>query len=239
MAIQNNDEERKVTVNTIIHLQVSSENNWFYWGNENYANNSGVSINLTVRPTDALNISLSPNVNWRDNSLQYVYNDNEGDGVFLLARIQQQTYSMSMRANYNITPNLTIEFWGQPFIASGTYSEFKRVTASNHENLDMRYLSISPDRITSADGYYSIDQDGDQLSDYGFSDPDFNVVQFRSNMVMRWEYIPGSTLFVVWSNNGSYFDQSDRNEFRNLRTQLSDLKGTNTFLIKYTYRFVL
>ena len=216
-----------------------SFNNWFYWGNENYANNSGVSINLTVRPTDALNISLSPNVNWRDNSLQYVYNDNEGDGVFLLARIQQQTYSMSMRANYNITPNLTIEFWGQPFIASGTYSEFKRVTASNHENLDMRYLSISPDRITSADGYYSIDQDGDQLSDYGFSDPDFNVVQFRSNMVMRWEYIPGSTLFVVWSNNGSYFDQSDRNEFRNLRTQLSDLKGTNTFLIKYTYRFVL
>jgi len=214
-------------------------NNWFFWGNEDYVNNSGVNVNVTARPMDALQITLSPSISWTDNSMQYVYNDFQSEGVYLLARILQRTYSMAVRANYNLTPNLTFEFWGQPFIATGSYSEYKRVTESNATDLGDRFLPISDDWITNTDGYYEVDEDGDLIADYGFGDPDFNVVQFRSNFVMRWEYIPGSTLFAVWSNNGSYFDQSDRNGFRNLSSQLSGLKGTNTFLIKYTYRFVL
>ena len=216
-----------------------SWNQWFNWGNNDSGNNMGISMGITARPTDAMSISLRPNINWNDDALQYVNNDMEANGTYLLGRIQQTTYSMTIRSNYNITPNLTIEFWGQPFISSGTYSEFKRISDADHPTLSNRFIAISDDWISSSDGYYQVDENGDQITDYAFNDPDFNVIQWRSNMVIRWEYIPGSTLFLVWSNNGSSFDQSENNRFQDLRGQLGSLKGTNTFLIKYTYRFVL
>lgn len=223
-----------------------SFNQWFFWGDEDYVTNKGSSINITMRPTDALRISLSPNVNFRDNMLQYVSNNNESDGIYMMGRIEQNTYSMSIRANYNITPNLTIEYWGQPFISSGVYSDFKRVnlTASNDSELYNRFTAIQDEWIqfNETEGYFEVDEDGDPgtaADNYSFYDPNFNIVNFRSNMVLRWEYIPGSVLFLAWSSSGSFFDQSDHNSFPQLRRQLGDLRGTNTFLIKYTYRFVL
>ena len=74
---------------------------------------------------------------------------------------------------------------------------------------------------------------------YEFDDPNFNIVEYRSNFVVRWEYIPGSVLFLVWANNGSISNQDQNNSFRDLSSQFNNLESTNTFLIKYTYRFVL
>lgn len=223
-----------------------SFNQWFYWGDENFADNMGMNVNITARPTDALRISLSPNVNFRDNMLQYVSNNNESDGIYMMGRIEQNTYSMSIRANYNITPNLTIEYWGQPFISTGVYSDFKRVNVNNSNATELRdrYTSVQEEWITfnESEGYFEVDEDGDlgtSADNYSFYDPDFNIVNFRSNMVLRWEYIPGSVLWLAWSNNASFFDQSERTSFPQLRGQLGDLRGTNTFLLKYTYRFIL
>lgn len=213
-------------------------NQRFNWRYDDTGKSVGISFGVTVRPTDALRVSLGPNINWSDNSLQYIFNEMESSGTYLLSRIEQTTYSMSVRANYNLTPNLTFEFWGQPFISAGEYSEFKRVANSNASALSDRYVDVQDDWVTLANDIYEIDEDGGG-ADYTFDDPDFNVVQFRSNFVMRWEYTPGSTLFVVWANNGSYFDQSDQNKFKDLGSELGNLRGTNTFLIKYTYRFIL
>lgn len=220
----------------------ASFNSWFSWGNENYSKSSGVNFNLTLRPTDALRISLSPNINWSRNDLQYINQvDFNGESQFLLGRVEQTTYRMSMRANYNITPNLTLEFWGQPFMATGEYTDFKKVHLANSENYNERFRMFDAGEVVfNADNeVYEVFESGSATADYEFSDPDFNIVQFRSNFVMRWEYVPGSTLFVVWSNNGSYFDQSEENGFRQLRSQLGNLETTNTFLLKYTYRFIL
>ncbi len=217
-----------------------SYSNWFFQGKDDFNDSMGFNFNLTVRPTDAFTFTLSPSVSFRDNTLQYVGNDSEEDGIYLLSRIAQNTYSMSIRANYNVTPNLTIEFWGQPFLASGEYSEFKRVTESNATDLENRFLLIEDAQITydPADDVFNVDENNDLTTDYSFGNPNFNSVEFRSNMVLRWEYIPGSTLFLVWANNGSYNDSSDRNEFRNLTGELNGLKGTNTFLIKLAHRFI-
>lgn len=220
----------------------ASFNNWFNWGNENYSKGSGINFNLRLRPNDALTISLSPNINWRRNDLQYITQvDYNGEQQYLLGRVEQTTYRMSLRANYNITPNLTLEFWGQPFIASGEYTDFKKVHLANSENYNERFQMFSTNQIqfNEEDEVYEVFESGGTAADYEFSDPDFNIVQFLSNFVMRWEYIPGSTLFLVWSNNGSFFDQSENNSFRDLSSQLGNLNTTNTFLIKYTYRFIL
>lgn len=211
-------------------------NNWVYFGFENYVENGGVSFEINYRPIDAMSVSISPDISWRKNQLQYVDQfDSESASEYLLGRVNQETYSASLRINYNITPNLTLEFWGQPFIAKGEFDEFKWVNDSKSSEYEKRFSLIDLETIDfdSEEALYTIDDE------FEFDDPDFNVVEFRSNFVMRWEYIPGSTLFLVWSNNGYFDDQSERNGFGRLSSKLTGLEANNTFLIKYTYRFIL
>jgi hypothetical protein len=216
-----------------------SFSNSYYWGAKDWLRSAGVSLTLVWRPVDALSMSLSPSVNWQENALQYIPNENESEGIFTLGNIYQETYRMTMRANLNITPNLTLEYWGEPFISTGVYNDFKRVSNATASKYDDRFEPIQASWASFEDGTYFIDEDGDLSTDYQFRDPDFNIVQFRSNLVMRWEYIPGSEFFLAWSSNGSFFDQSDGAGFRNLSSQLAQLRGNHTFLLKYTYRFIL
>ena len=219
-----------------------SFNNWFYWGSEHYAKGTGINVNLTIRPTDAFRLSLAPSMSIIRNDLQYIPDqETNDDRVSLLGRVKQETYRMSIRANYNITPNLTVEFWGQPFISKGIYSQYKRTMDPNAHEYNKRFMMFKEENIVlnEDDEYRIFENKSDKDPLYTFSNPDFNTVQFRSNMVMRWEYIPGSTLFLVWANNASSNDLDNENGFKNIGSDLLNLKGTNTFLIKYTYRFIL
>ena len=226
--------------------------NWFFTGFQNSERSSGYSLSVTYRPANAVTISVAPNLEFSDNRQQYVtrrsYND---EARYITARIQQTTYSMVVRLNYVITPNLTIEYYGQPFISKGEYSEFKRITKAGAEEYTDRFhifdkneISFETERdpVTNkiTDSWYDVDENNDGSVDYSFGNPDFNFAQFRSNMVLRWEYIPGSTLFLVWTQNKE--DQvpiGDRNGFRHLSKSLIDRTPHNIFLIKYTYRFRL
>ncbi|MEQ9405873.1 MAG: DUF5916 domain-containing protein [Cyclobacteriaceae bacterium] len=220
-----------------------SFNNWFYWGDEDYSKSSGISVNLTMRPTDALRISISPNINWRRNDLQYV--DQAFDSAtmstqYVLGRITQKTIAMSIRANYNVTPNLTIEYWGQPFVAKGEYSQFKRAHIPNSETYEDRFRIFEEGEISNPDdNTWQVFESGSADPDYEFGNPDFSSVQFRSNLVMRWEYIPGSTLFLVWANSGSGEADFNISNPGKIADAIFNLEGSNTFLIKYTYRFIL
>ena len=219
-----------------------SFNNWFNWGRNDAFKRSGVSLNINIRPVDAMQIRISPSINWNRDDLQYISQaDLNGEDRYILGRVDQETYSMSLRMNYNITPNLTLEFWGQPFISSGEYSQFKRVHQPNSENYNQRFRLFNDSEIAfdEDDDSYNVFETSRTEADYSFSNPDFNIVQFRSNFVMRWEYIPGSVVFLAWSNSSSYFDRSRTNDFSDLTSKLTGLSGTNTFLIKYTYRFIL
>jgi hypothetical protein len=219
-----------------------SFNQWFYWGFQNVSLSKGYNLNLTVRPSDALRITLSPSITDRRRNLQYIstVETNEGE-KYLLGKVEQKIYRMSIRANYNITPNLTIEYWGQPFVATGYYDEFKEVKDATHEDFNERFIQYDPANLSfNADaGEYSVFRSGQSEPFYAFGNPDFNIREFRSNLVMRWEYIPGSTLFLVWSSNGSTFDQEIRDGFSEATNDLFQLKSRNTLLIKFTYRFIL
>ena len=75
--------------------------------------------------------------------------------------------------------------------------------------------------------------------DYSFSNPDFSFVQFNSNLVLRWEYIPGSELFLVWSQGVKSSVSSSDGLFEGFETGILDERPQNIFLLKATYRFIL
>ncbi|MEQ9303853.1 MAG: DUF5916 domain-containing protein, partial [Marinoscillum sp.] len=217
-------------------------NPWMLHGGHDFYTGFGVSLWMRYQPTDALNISVAPSVNSNKNALQYVDSYQSGGfNEYVLGNIDQVTYSASLRVNYIVTPNLSIEYWGQPFMSRGEYDDFKRVVSPNASEYGQRYVSYSSAQIShsSESNSYLIDHDFDGQTDYELNDPNFNFMQFRSNFVVRWEYVPGSTLFLVWTSSASEFHNSRDNHFRDLTTDLRQAEGTNIFLIKYTYRFIL
>jgi hypothetical protein len=167
------------------------------------------------RFSSSISLGWSHNVN--DN--QWYGNYDEEDGThYTFAHLDQRTTSVTARLNYTFTPNVSLQTYLQPFISRGTYS-------------DVRQLSATP-RADAYDDRYAPYLDSDVTSDPG----GFNYKQLQSNVVFRWEYSPGSTLFVVW-NQGRQGNAplAGRNGFGGDVRDLFGLHPANTFLVKVSY----
>ncbi len=199
-------------------------------------------LRFNYQPFDAFSLSAELEYEENPNRTQYVDElDFNGTPRYITANIDQRTFSTSLRFNYSINPNLSIQFYGQPFISRGTYTDFNFVNNPIAKDLNERINLYTADQISRATntGSYAIDENLDGTTDYEIDDPDFAFVQFRSNLVMRWEYIPGSEIFLVWSQGVNGLGDPLNSLGSNLDGQILNQKMDNTFLIKATYRFVL
>jgi hypothetical protein len=154
--------------------------------------------------------------------------------------VKQKTLRFTMRLNYNITPDLTIQYYGQPFITRPLYDHFAYVIAPLANKFEDRFYVFNPNQISFSSGRYHVDENMDGTTDYSFATPDFNFVQFRSNFVVRWEYKPGSELYLVWSqgNTPDAFGELDTPIFNSLFNNAFADQARNIFLLKWTYRFL-
>jgi len=195
---------------------------WFNFGTADEGNTSSssyspyVNFRFSTRATLGLSLNYSQGVD----DAQWYGNFVDGGGAthYSVARLDQTTVGMSVRANYTATPNLTFEFYGQPFVSHGTYS-------------DVRELSATPEAATYADRYQPYTPPPGSATA-------FKVAELRGNAVVRWEYRPGSTLFVVWQHGkesfrSSFTDQPWTQDYGDL----FDLQPNNTFLVKFAYWF--
>ncbi len=159
-----------------------------------------VSGSLTWRPSDAMRISLSPSYNLSEREMQYVGTESfAGEDRFLFGSIEQETTILTLRFDYTITPDLTVQLYAQPFISTGRYSRFKRITDPRAAFFRDRFEVLS-DALAYDPGEdrFEVDEDRDGAVDYRFSNPDFDFRELNSNLVIRWEYRPGSAIFLVW-----------------------------------------
>ncbi len=197
---------------------------------------------FNYQPIDAFTISFSPNYAINKSKTQYVdQQDNGGNMRYIMGQLEQQTLMASVRLNYNINPNMTIQYYCQPFISRGRYKNFGHVvhpTAANYKDRLSLY-GASQIAFDSTNDVFNVDENTDGTVDYSFSNPDFSEVQFRSNLVLRWEYIPGSEIFLVWSQGINGLANTKDNLWRGLDTQILGQQPDNIFLIKATYRFLL
>jgi len=211
------------------------------WGSEAYYQRTSIGVFMTFRPTNTLSISLKPSYSKNDHELQYVsQTDMNGDARYIFGTIDQKVLSMSLRVNFSITPDLTIQYWGQPFTASGDYSDFKMITNSRADEYSDRYHNYTSDQIRLEDEVYYVDENVDGNDDYGFDNPDFTWDEWLSNLVIRWEFLPGSTAYLVWSQTRDYYLQDGGFDvWESMNDMFKDGKPNNTFLLKFSYRFGL
>ena len=197
-------------------------------------------VRFRYQPLNSLSLSLNTEYSTNPNKTQYITEtDFAGTPRYILGEIDNETLSTTLRVNYNINPNLTIQYYGQPFIFKAKYSNFNYVNNGTAEDLNERVTWFNDDQISFQDGVYFVDEDLDTNTDYAFGNPDFAFVQFRSNLVLRWEYIPGSEIFLVWSQGITGLGDVNNDFGEIIDNQLFKARPENTFLIKATYRFVL
>ncbi len=215
---------------------------FFFYGDQNDSRVNEFEIGATFRPNTALSLSISPSYEFSMNELQYVDTlDLDAGEKHIFARIEQKTLSLTFRLNLSLTPDLSIQFYGQPFISAGKYSEFKPITDSRAQKYEDRFHRITESEI---DYYpdteeYNVDENLDGVVDYTLENPDFNFLQFRMNLVARWEYIPGSSLYLVWSQGRTEDSSVGDFSFREGMRDLFSVHPHNVFLIKFSYCFQL
>lgn len=209
----------------------------FEKGFENRSSSYDYSVEMEYRPTNSLNISLEPEYSIENNMLQYVSCPENADAErYVFASIEQSVLALSMRVNLTLSPNLTFQFWGQPFIATGSYSNFKHITDPEADNFSDRYYLYKENEIRydkMEETYFVEEERGSQ---YCFENPDFNVKEFLTNLVVRWEYQPGSVFYVVWSQSRDQYDGYGTFNFSHDMADMVKIKPTNVFLIKFSYR---
>jgi len=190
---------------------------------------------IWVMPSNALKISIGVNFSSNINNLQYIDRKTVGtEDKYLLAKINQRTLGAAFRIDYNITPEFSIQYYGSPFASVGKYSSFKVVSTPRADNYGDRFSNLNP--VLNMDNY-EVYSDGELQPEYTFRNPDFNFQEFRSNFVIRWEYRPGSQIYLVWSQDRSRFVNPGDKSVYNTFQDISKIYPNNIFLIKINYWF--
>jgi Domain of unknown function (DUF5916)/Carbohydrate family 9 binding domain-like len=166
---------------------------------------------LNLKPSGRLQMSVSANYTTGVDDAQWVQNvDANGDGVvdYVYGRLDRDVIDLTVRSTFAVHRDMTVQVFLQPFVAVGDYTDFRRLAAP-------RSYEFEP---------VNLDEN-----------PDFNTKSLRGNVVLRWEYVRGSTLYVAW--NLATLDPTRPGVFQPWR----DLKdtfgadGTRAFMVKLTY----
>ena len=188
------------------------------------------------QPSDRLVISAEPRYVRRRDSRQFIDSFDDGPEAtfgsrYVFGFIDRSEIAAALRANYSFTPDLNLELYAEPFASSGRYFEIGELAAPQTNDL-LVYGEDDGTITRDEDGNYDVTVGGESFS---FDNPDFDVLSFRSNLVLRWEWSPGSTLFVVWQQNRS------EDNTRGALVAPGDLldaftaDGDNVFAVKFTY----
>jgi hypothetical protein len=188
------------------------------------------------RPTSRLTLRVAPLYENLKTTAQYVgeFDDPAAIATFrrryLFARLNQNTFSASIRLNWIFTPRVSLELYAQPLISSGAYTEYKEFARPRTYE-----FALTGPATPVGDDQLSVTPASPGVASLGFSNPNFSLASLRGNAILRWEYLPGSTLFLVWTQNRA--DTVLDGEFRlgNGLTRMFSGAADNVFLIKLSY----
>jgi hypothetical protein len=150
---------------------------------------------------------------------------------YVFGHMDQKTLGLTGRMDLTFLPDLTLQLYAQPFVSAGKYTDFKQVADPRARSYQDRF---DPVEATLVNGEYQADLTGDGVVKR-FRNPDFNVRQFRSTAVLRWEYRPGSLLYLVWSQGRNHFTQDPRFQIGESLGDLFRQDAENVLMLKVSY----
>jgi hypothetical protein len=193
-----------------------------YWrGDQGRSESLKLEPELDLKVSARFTTSLSATWERNRNDTQFfgTFTDSTGVAHSTFAHLEQKTLSLTWRLGYTFTPNTSLQVYASPFVSKGTYSDVREVAQARSASYEARYTPYTDPAVADDPG-------------------GFNVQELRSNVVFRWEYRPGSTLFLVWSQGRQAFSPFEGH--KTFGGDLGDLfreRANHTFLVKVSYWF--
>jgi hypothetical protein len=240
-------------VGTDTRKRIASYTGFHYAANEIDGWGAGVFSSIDLRPTKATTISIQPGYSASNSMLQYVQSQSDASAVntfgrqYVFSEVLQHTLDLTTRLNVTFRPNLSLQFYAQPFVATGDYHGFKELArsrsmdylvygttaASTLQCFDERQQAVGCEGMVS---YYLGDPDGSgPRPSVRINNRDFNARSLNGNAVLRWEYRPGSTMFFVWTTSCSAGVGDPRFSAGDDVRRLCQGPSDNVFAIKANY----
>jgi hypothetical protein len=168
------------------------------------------------------------------NNNQYVTQKTaNGKTAYIVGKIARETLYTTLRVEYFITPELSLQYYGSPYASIGKYDSYRKVNQSKSKDLNERFSPL----------YYSgnllVDENNFEILNFETDNPDFNFQEFRSNFVLRWEYKTGSAFYFVWTNTSSSYENKYNSSITRSFKNISNVKAQNAFMVKFSYWFSL
>lgn len=208
-------------------------------GSEDY----NLTLQINWKPADNITLSLEPNISWYYPDLQWVDSfedpfatDTYGNR-YVFAQMRQKTFSSTIRTNWTFSPELSLQVYIQPLISSGNYYNFKFLNTSNSYDFIEFGQNNSTLNHTAKSDNYTADADGTgPAAPISWDNPDFTITSLRGNAVLKWEYLPGSALYLVWTQSRFANEDTGNIQFhRPYPDRFLNLEPDNIFLVKLTY----
>lgn len=209
-----------------------------FWRHDGFSNNHSFGLGASWRPSDVLSLSFEPSYYTNKTDLHWITAiDDLADTRYIFGRVKYNEVRFVFRLNYSMTPNFTIQYYGQPFIGAGQFSRFTKITNPQADKYEDRFHVFTESEISKNGSRYDVNENASNVYEYGFNDPDFNQKEFRSNLVVRWEYHPGSTLYLVWTQDRAGSEAVGDFAFSDNMNALFDVHPNNIFLVKASHWF--
>jgi hypothetical protein len=209
-----------------------------YFKNEAGGWNETFAPRATLRPSTALRITLQPSYSRVHSMAQYVTARQDPTATatygsrYVFATLEQNQVSMVTRVDWTFTPQLSLQLFAQPLIASADFHDYKEF--ERPRTYDFHTYDAS--EIAQSGSVYTVDPDGaGPAASFTFNDRDFNRRSLRGNAVLRWEYRPGSALFFVWQQSRFASQTNGEFDFRQNFNDLWSVQPENVFVLKATY----
>jgi len=194
------------------------------------------------KPGSNFSLSINPRYETNLNNSQWVnsINDEVMEDTFgvryLFGTLNQKTISCSIRLDWIFSPKLSLQAYIQPFISVGSYSGMKELAKPGTYNFNE--YGIGNTSVSFENDLYTIDPGyGGKI--FSISNPDFNYKSLRGTVVLRWEYRPGSILYLVWTQNRADYNNPGDYSFGRDFSNMIKAPGDNILMLKFTYRFTL
>jgi Domain of unknown function (DUF5916) len=198
---------------------------------------------VTLRPSAALSLSAGPYYFAGREVAQYVRRVSDTAAVatlggrYVFGELEQHTVDVTVRMDATFSPALSFQLYAQPFAFAGDYGGFKELRARRSYEFTV-YGRDNGSSIARDGATYTVDPDGPgPAAPFTFTDPDFRTRSVKINAVLRWEYRPGSTLYVAWTQSRSGYFPGDGGFWvgRDLWRELLFDRPTNVLLVKASY----
>ncbi len=189
---------------------------------------------LGVQPTSRLRLSVEPGLSRYTEEPQYVATVDGGGAEtygrrYVFGAVDRNELFARLRVDFFVTPDLSVELYAEPFAASGRYSRFGELARARSRTL----LYYGDENVTHEDGRLRV-VDGSGAA-FEVDDPDFNLRSLRSNLVVRWEFRPGSTFFFVWQQDRSTEQALGRVLEPSALGNSFSAPGSHTFAVKLAW----